>query len=135
MARSGFGIARVTPLGLWDVLVAGDDLEGMRRSVPEEFWDDFDQIRRLLEAELRARVAAVAEVAAGLTGLSDKEVGLRLKTLPEEARRYVFSYRRNPDLLADGKARATLLRDIKPKANELAGYRPSFAMQRLAEEE
>lgn len=128
-------IARVTPLGLWDAMVAGDDLDLLRRDVPEEFWWDFDEIRRLLDAELHAIVAAVAACAAEVAALSDKEVGLRLKALPGAARRYIFAYRRDPDLLGDAKARQALLRDVKPKANELPGYRPSFALQRIAEDE
>lgn len=116
-------------------MVAGDDLDQMRRDVPEEFWWDFDEIRRLLSSELQARVAAVAACATEVAALSDKELGLRLKSLPDDARRYLFAYRRNPDLLGDGKARQALLRDIKPKANELTGYRASFALQRIAEDE
>ncbi|WP_174278965.1 RNA ligase [Sphingomonas bacterium] len=128
-------ISRVTPLGLWDATAAGDDLDGLRREIPEEFWWDFDEIRRLIEAELAARVAAVAAAGAGLAALSDKEVGLRLPTLAEPVRRYVFAWRKRPDLLADAKSRQALLRDVKPRANELPGYRASFAVQRLAEEE
>lgn len=128
-------ISRVTPLGLWDAMMAGDDLGTIRREIPEEFWWDFDEIRRLLDVELRARVEIVAGCAVELASLSDKEVGLRLTTLPEGARRHIFQYRRDPDLLGDGKARSALLRDVKPKANELPGYVPSFALQRVAEDE
>ena len=128
-------IARVTPLGLWDLLAAGDDLDATRRAIPEEFWWDFDEIRRLLDGEMAARVAAVAALGATVESLSDKELGLALRTLPEEPRRYLFAWRKQPDLLADGKSRGALLRDIKPKANELPGYRASFALQRLTDEE
>lgn len=128
-------VARVTPLGLWDAMAAGDDLDQLRREIPEEFWWDFDEIRRLIETELTARVAAVAALGASVADLDDKALGLRLRTLPEQERRHLFAWRKRPDLLADPKSRAALLRDIKPKANALPGYRESFAVRRLADEE
>ena len=77
----------------------------------------------------------MAALAAKVAALSDKELGLTPGTLPEEPRRYLFAWRKQPNLLADGKTRSALLRDTQPKANELPGYRVSFALQRLVEEE
>lgn len=127
-------IERVTPLGLWDLLVAGDDLAATRRHVPEEFWWDFDEIARLLRATLDARVAAITAAAAETAHLSDKELGLALPTLPPEVARFMFAARRRPDLLGDAKARGALLREIRPMGNVLAGYQPSYALQRIAED-
>jgi len=128
-------ISRVTPLGLWDALFAGDDMAAMRRLVPEEFWSDFDAILTLLTTALDAKLAAIATAAAAVAHLSDKELGLAQKTLPQETARFLFTYRRNPDLLRDAKARQVLLRDIRPVANVLVGYEPSYAIQRIAADE
>lgn len=128
-------IARVTPLGLWDAMVAGDDLDAMRRIIPEEFWGDFDEIEQSLTVQLQLRLDAIAVLASETAGLSDKELGLTLRTLPSAAARHLFSYRRNPNLLADPKARGSLLREIRPVGNLLVGYEPSFALQRIAENE
>lgn len=128
-------ISRVTPLGIWDAMAAGDDLAAMRRVIPEEFWWDFDAIAGLLDSALQARVAEVARVAAEVAHLSDKELGLSLGTLPREVTRYLYVHRRNPDLLADAKARQGLLRDVRPQGNALAGYEPSYAMRRATDDE
>ena len=128
-------ISRVTPLGLWDGLAAGDDLDEMRRLIPEEFWWDFDQIRRLLEEMLARRLESIRSLAAEVAHLSDKELGLKQRELPSEIGRYLFSYRRNPDLSQDTKASSRLLRDIRPNANVLPGYAPSYAVQRVAADE
>ncbi|MBA4077249.1 MAG: 2'-5' RNA ligase, partial [Cyanobacteria bacterium PR.023] len=45
-------LSKVTPLAIWEKLAAGDDLDAMRRDLPEEFWSDFDQIRSQLENNL-----------------------------------------------------------------------------------
>ncbi|PXA97756.1 2'-5' RNA ligase [Nostoc sp. 3335mG] len=128
-------LSRVTPLGIWDAMVAGDSLDEMRRVIPEEFWWDFDEIVRLLREAMQARINRVGEVAAELAGLSDREVGLRLATLPKEVARYLFIYRRNPDLTADGKAWSMLLRDVRPVGNALPGYTASYALSQATGDE
>jgi RNA ligase len=37
-------ISRCTPLAMWEAMQAGDDMQAIRRDLPEEFWDDFDAI-------------------------------------------------------------------------------------------
>jgi RNA ligase len=31
-------ISRITPLAMWEIMQAGDDLAKVRRDIPEEFW-------------------------------------------------------------------------------------------------
>ena len=71
-----------------------------------------------------------------LAALSDKEVGLRLPSLPEDVRRFVFTHRRAHRRGAQGEARLRegLLRFIHPTGNALPGYTPSYAMGRVLEE-
>jgi RNA ligase len=123
-------IAKVTPLGLWDAMAAGENLDDMRRETPEEYWWDFDEIRRLLEQRLEALLLSIADTAADVAHLTDKELGLTLKKLPSDASAYIFQFRRNPDLMKDTRTRERLLKDIRPQANLLSGYQPSYAIQR-----
>lgn len=125
-------ISRCTPLAMWEALVAGDDMQAIRRDLPEEFWSDFDGITRLLRGQLTAIETRVAEAAASVAHLSDKELGLSLESLPVDVRRFVFGFRKAGCI--DGKQRQTLLRLIRPTANELPGYIPSFAMGRMLED-
>ena len=127
-------ISRVTPLAMWDAMAAGDDMETIRRELPEEFWGDFDAIVGLLEGARTGLIARVAALAAELAGLSDKEVGLRLGSLDPELRGFVFPYRNSGGDLMAGRHRQALFRAIRPTANVLAGYRPSYAMNRVMDE-
>jgi RNA ligase len=125
-------IARCTPLALWEAMAAGDDMAAIRRDLPEEFWSDFDDIVRLIEARIAAIEARVAEAAAAVAHLSDKELGLSLGTVPEDVRPYLFGFRKSGAVV--GKARDSLMRSIRPTGNVLAGYVPSYAMGRVLED-
>ena len=121
-------VSRVTPLGIYDALYAGDNLDLLRREVPEEYWNDFDSIRSLLAAEVDKLVAATSAEARRLGDLSDKEVGLCLQRgeIAELARPYIFACRRTPDgWTQDPRSRLSLLRAVRPTGNHLAGYSPS----------
>jgi RNA ligase len=121
-------ISRVTPLGLFDALYAGDDLDVLRREVPEEYWADFDSIRALLAAEVGKLVDATEAEAGRLRELSDKELGLRLQSgdITEAARPFIFACRKSPERWAkEPRARLGMLRAVRPTANKLAGYAPS----------
>ncbi|MEE4209464.1 MAG: T4 RnlA family RNA ligase [Parvularcula sp.] len=124
-------ISRITPLAIWELMQAGDDLESVRRQIPEEFWSDFDQIAAPIQGQIDARIARVMEYKERLTDLSDKEVGLSLKTLPEDVRGLIFIARRiKGPLIEDRKARQSIYREVRPTLNELEGYTPSYALAR-----
>lgn len=128
-------ISRVTPLALWEAMAAGDDLGLIRRDLPEEFWNDFDAIRSLIDASLAALLDKTARIADEVRELSDKDIGLRLSSFDEDIRGFIFPYRKsggNP--LSSDKSRTGLFRAIRPTANVLAGYVPSYAMKRMMEE-
>ena len=125
-------ISRCTPLAMWEALAAGDDMDAIRRDLPEEFWNDFDDIVRLLTASITAIEARVVEVAASVAHLSDKELGLSLNAFPADARPYLFGYRKSGAIT--GKSRESLMRSIRPTGNTLAGYVPSYAMGRVLED-
>ncbi|MSP01523.1 MAG: 2'-5' RNA ligase [Acetobacteraceae bacterium] len=127
-------ISGLTPLTLWEALSAGDDLEAIRREIPEEFWDDFDRIVGLLQGAATGIVDRVAALARGLEDVSDKDLGLRLATIDPELRPHIFNYRKRPGSLMEGKTRQALFRAIRPVGNVLPGYVPSFAMNRVVDE-
>jgi RNA ligase len=127
-------ISRVTPLALWEALAAGDDMESIRRELPEEFWDDFDQIVRLLQGSVEGTVRRVEDLARGLESVSDKDLGLQLASIERDLRPYIFTYRKRPESLLEGRTRQTLFRTVRPTGNILPGYVPSFAMNRVIDE-
>jgi RNA ligase len=127
-------ISRVTPLAIWEAMAAGDDLVSIRRQLPEEFWGDFDRIVTLLEARVAALVEEVDAAAQAAAALSDKEVGLRLHTLPDRVRPFIFAQRKTPGGLLAGKPRQAVFRALRPTANQLAGYVPSYAINRVIDD-
>lgn len=115
-------ISHCTPLATWEAVQAGDDLEAIRRDLPEESWGDFDAIVAALTArvdEIRAKVIATAERFADAT---DKDVGLQLRTLDPDVQPLIFSYRKGGGKLED-KAMAALYRMIRPTNNSLPATR------------
>lgn len=126
-------ISRCTPLAMWEAMTAGDDLQAIKRDLPEEFWTDFDDITRLLDERKAAILDRVTQTANSLEHLSDKELGLKLTSLPGEVQPFIFAWRKFGGKL-EGRARDTLLRMIRPTGNELGGYTPSYALTRVMEE-
>jgi RNA ligase len=102
--------------------------------LPEEFWDDFDRIVALLRDAAGGIVDRVAALARGLESVSDKDLGLSLASVDPELRPYIFTYRKRPESLLEGRTRQTLFRAIRPTGNVLRGYVPSFAMNRLIDD-
>jgi RNA ligase len=127
-------VSRLTPLAMWEAMQAGDDLEAVRRQLPEEFWTDFDNITAILQRQIAELIAAVKTEAESVADLSDKEVGLRLDTFPAELRRFIFPYRKSGGDLLSGRTRDLLFRSIRPDGNRLEGYAPSTAMNRVMDE-
>jgi len=126
-------ISRCTPLAMWEAIAAGDNLQLIKRDLPEEFWGDFDDITRLLEERSASILEQVARTASAVGHLTDKELGLMLTSLPSEVQPFIFAWRKFGGKL-EGRARDTLLRMIRPTGNELGGYQPSYALSRVMEE-
>jgi RNA ligase len=126
-------ISHCTPLALWEAWAAGDDLNAIRRELPEEFWSDFDSIVALLQQAMVALTMRIAQAVADVANMNDKELGLRLGEQPEAIRSFLFPWRKSGGNLT-GKNREALFRAIRPTGNILAGYTPSYAMKRVAED-
>lgn len=126
-------VSRCTPLAVWEVLAAGGDPEAMRKELPEEFWWDFDQISALLGGRFRGLMVRLLACAADVATLSDKELGLRLSEIPDELRPFLFPHRKAGTPEAKAKVVQAMLPAVRPTNNVLAGYVPSYAMNRVLE--
>jgi RNA ligase len=119
-------LSNTTPLGLWRVLESGEDLDALRRQIPEEFWTDFDDIARLLLARLADLEARVDAAHAAVEHLTDKELGLQLGQVDAAVRPWIFTRRKGgPAWARDPKNRRGVMKEIRPTNNVLPGYRPS----------
>jgi RNA ligase len=128
-------VSRVTPLAVWESMLAGDDLTSMRKDLPEEFWADFDSITAILNRNVEGVLSQVRETAQTVADLSDKDVGLRLAQFPDPVRSLIFPFRKaGGDLLGNARSKQVVFRHIRPTRNELAGYAPSSSVARLQEE-
>lgn len=127
-------ISHCTPLAMWAVMEANDDLIAIRKQLPEEFWSDFDAITTILDMKAKEIVTAVQREAEAVSAWSDKEVGLRLGQWPEPIRAFIFPYRKNAGDLLNSKSRRAIFRAIRPTGNSLDGYTPSYVMNRVLED-
>lgn len=127
-------VSNLTPLSMWEAMMNGDDMEVIRRQLPEEFWGDFDAITRIIGSKVTAIRDGVAVLAKSVEQLSDKDVGLRLDTFPVQLRSLIFPYRKNGGDILSGRTRQHLFRMIRPTGNKLDGYRPSYSINRVLEE-
>jgi RNA ligase len=126
-------ISRCTPLAMWEAMLAGDDMIAIRRDLPEEFWGDFDAITNAITAKIDGITEKVAATADLLSGQTDKEVGLQLKSLPTDVQPFIFPWRKSGGKI-EGRSREALFRHIRPTGNRLPGYTPSYAMNRVADD-
>ena len=127
-------LSRVTPLGVWDVLSSGDDWRAVMAQLPDEFHGDFRKLVDLLNAKVDASVAAVDKAARELSGMSDKDVGMRLSTLRRDVQKFIFRARKLSAWEAEPKTREHLWRMHRPTGNVLDGYKPTGAIARLSDE-
>ena len=126
-------ISKLTPLAMWEALATGDDMELIRKELPEEFWHDFDRIVFLLRIRVQVIVDEAMLIAARTCDMTDKEVGLMLHTFPEAVRSFIFPARKYGSLLSSPKSRAAVFRAVRPTGNRLEGYVPSGALMRIEE--
>lgn len=127
-------VSHLTPLAIWDLMANGGDLDSYRKDLPEEFWTDFDTITGILYGRLNGLLSGIAALAAENAHLSDKDLGLRLNTLPADLRSFVFPYRKQNGDLISGRSRLNLFKAIRPTRNELEGYAPSSSVASVLEE-
>jgi len=130
-----------TPLTLWEAMMNGDDLDSLRRELPEEMTRDFDTIRGLLQSRFDSIVSELKSARDTVAHLSDKELGLRLQSegpgFSPPVRKLVFMCRKAgffEHVHEPGEARRKAFQFFRPDRNELPGYVPSNAMTRFQSE-
>jgi RNA ligase len=129
-------IANITPIGIWELMYRGTDLDSSRRNIPEEYWGDFDQIVQLLSASVAAILKRVADCVADCAQFTDKEVGWSVHTLDSVCRAFIFAARKKPDSWhKEGKTRETLMRMVRPTGNRLDGYSASSKINAVLADE
>lgn len=138
-------VSNLTPLTVWRVMLedphlmtaeGGTVLKEMRQSLPEEFWDDFDTIFKLLYDRLGTLLLRIEHMAQTTSHMSNKEIGIDLDYLPKDIGRFIFTHRKmNGDILSNIKGRRALFELFRPDRNVLEGYRTSSAIARVSEGE
>jgi RNA ligase len=132
-------VSHVTPLAVWDMMAAGDDLTLVARELPEEFRRDFEEIQRLLTVEFQKLLDNITVATHATSHMNDKDLGLWLKytDLDSEVYKWVFPARKKNLLTVvhePCKMRRQLFDTFRPTGNKLAGYVPSSLLNRFNEE-
>ena len=138
-------ISNCTPLAIWDMMRNLDNLDIIRKDLPEEHQRDFDNIRNLLQAKFDNYLKVIKDFYEDTKRISDRDLGLKLKSgfsdAPKIAKTFVFACRKKdflnqvnevPDNVKH--ARRALFEKFRPTGNVLEGFVPSSAMNRFEEE-
>ncbi len=130
--RAALTTTKVTPLGIWECLKNGDDLECFRKEIPEEYWADFNQIYHLLVDQFNQLITEINSYHQQYLNLSDKELGLILNNLPTLAKKFIFSCRKGgASWFKNKQVEDKLYEFIKPSSNYLKGYSASQTISNL----
>lgn len=131
-------ISRCTPLAVYDAMVAGDDLEAIRKELPEEFAKDFDTIAEILGEAARTRIAKLKAAVEMTALMSDKDLGMLLQSSKHELgdiAPFIFTVRKKGmTWLQEPKGKAKFYNLFRPAHNVLEGYTASSAVSRFSQE-
>lgn len=128
-------ISNCTPLAIWNMLLAGDNIFEIRKELPEEFWVDFDAITEIFNDQYSALVNHIENMYQDTLCLSDKELGLSLKFYDKMTSKFLFPRRKlGEEWPTKGKTRRAVFQTFRPNGNVIEGYIPSYAMHRVTTE-
>jgi RNA ligase len=134
-------VCHCTPLALWESMMNCEDLDAMRRELPEEMRRDFDSIRLLLQARMDSLLSEIRAAHDQHAKQSDREIGLITQNpgtgLTDAQKKFIFACRHKNFLSAvhqAGEWREKLFKFMRPDGNRLPGYQPSDAMHRFEAE-
>jgi len=133
-------INRVTPLGIWEVMLAGDDLENIYKELPEEFQKDFRIIVDIYNMKIYDFVEYLTLFNRKTRHLSNKELGLLLKNeyLLDKKLSYIFYFRDGSFWTRFNNMGSAFRRGIftqfRPTGNDLEGYIPSSSLNMFLDE-
>jgi len=134
-------ISRCTPLAVWEAMCECDDLDALKKDLPEEFGKDLDNIRGILFNKYKNLLEEIWQAYNATVEMSDCDLGMAIQSgkLPfsRMALSYVFPCRKGSfcgKVSKPGKIRRSLFKRFRPTANVLEGYVPSTAINRFEEE-
>ena len=118
-------ISNVTPLRIWESMLAGDDMEALKNELPEEFRDTIDEYVQVFTDSFKEFVADVIRVYAKVKDLSDKELGLwiadKFNNTPKDIKDCMFLMRKKDFLnllcVTESKSRRRVFMTFRPKGN------------------
>lgn len=134
-------ISDLTPLGIWQAMMANDDLEALRKEIPEEYQQDFDVMVELLEQSYQKIIQEVTEAYQETKNLTAKELGLKIQNDPdyftEAAHKFIFTARKTSFFQAvktKSPLRQKVFKLFRPTSNILKGYQETSAINRFFNE-
>ena len=136
-------IANVTPLGVWRIMMANDDLDKIRETLPEEYLTDFNRIVELLGFKFSRVKQDVLDDFKKTADLTDKQIGLKMSSkleysdFTEAGKKFIF-YARKGNVFADvdkkSIIREKVFKSFRPTKNQLENYKPSTLINRFKNE-
>jgi RNA ligase len=134
-------IANLTPLGIWESMMNCDNLEEIKKQLPEEFYKDFDGLVEIFEGKFKNILKAVVFCCNQVQDMDNKELGILLQSkndLPDPARNFIFTARKKENFLdlvnSKSPERERIFKSFRPTGNVLEGYCPTNAISRFATE-
>ena len=118
-------ISGLTPLEVWRRMREGEDMETYRKHLPEEMWPEFDQLESALLDKYTEINTKAQDAVYAWRHISDKDLGLRLKSLDPSVAKLIFPMRRGKDVILDERLRHTIYDTFRPTGNHLDGYTQS----------
>ena len=125
-------LSRVTPLFVWEDMRDMSTVNNLNL-LPEEFQLDYFNIKQILQDNFDCYLGKLELLHEDTKHLTNKELGLNIKKIESPVKKFLFNYRRNPNILfTPNLIRNSFFNIFKPKSNILDGYMPSSAMNRFS---
>lgn len=118
-------ISRITPLGIWKMIYTGTDMGEVRKEIPEEIKDEFDNINEILVSNYNHMLMELENLFQETVNLSNKELAFYMRDNKlHPVNKLLFHYRKiGHDLPLYGtKVDKEILKMIKPINNYLEGF-------------
>jgi RNA ligase len=126
-------ISGITPVRVWESLLHKDKMEELVSTIPEEFRQDYYNIKMILLEQITNLINEIEEKVEEIKGLEDREVGLKYKGYKHLG--LLFFVRKNGGFKdieeADSQIRRRVFKCVRPDGDALPGYSPSNAVNRF----
>jgi hypothetical protein len=90
----------IDPLGVWEMMRAGMDLDQVRQNIPDALRGDFDAIRSHIQADYESHRGDVGFWMRQTGPLTDQEIALS-RRVPADIKPAIFLMRKSPDRLKE----------------------------------